>query len=250
VPDAIADKVWLKATDSDNTRVSDVLDEPISIEGALDLVRPRGGVAFKVDSSQSIRWKTQGSIPKVDIQYSDDGFMRRIFSAAEDYDNVGAFEWKVPDFISRRVDLRVVDSNNDQIFTMTEKPFKIEGYLEFASLIQDETWIVGESKLIDWISTGSIQDVRLEYSQDDFQDDVHVIYDSVPNQQGVKWTIPEHLGGAVRLRVQDMNDPAVAAVTAGHAEVLGDLDFIAPSVGERVAVGQPVKIQSSLSNRQ
>ncbi|MBN2391400.1 MAG: hypothetical protein JXR84_11785 [Anaerolineae bacterium] len=70
----------------------------------------------------------------------------------------------------------------------------------------DENWHVGTVHNITWSSTGSIGNVRLEYSKDGLTSDVHTIVASTSNDSSYSWTIPNDPSTTVRVRVSDAYD--------------------------------------------
>ena len=76
-----------------------------------------------------------------------------------------------------------------------------------------ENWHVGTVQNITWSSTGSIANVRLEYSKDEFVSDVHTIAASTPNDGSYSWPVPSDPSITVRVRVSDASDSSINDVS-------------------------------------
>ena len=76
-----------------------------------------------------------------------------------------------------------------------------------------ENWHVGTVQNITWSSTGSIANVRLEYSKDEFVSDVHTIVASTPNDGSYSWTVSNDPSITVRVRVSDASDSSINDVS-------------------------------------
>ena len=72
-----------------------------------------------------------------------------------------------------------------------------------------ENWHVGTVHDVTWTSTGSIANVRLEYSKDGFISDTHTIADSTPNDGSYSWPVPNDPSTTVRVRVSDASNPSI-----------------------------------------
>ncbi len=71
-----------------------------------------------------------------------------------------------------------------------------------------ESWHMGDVHNVTWSSTGSIVNVRLEYSKDGFSSDLHTIVSSTPNDGSYAWSVPNDPSVTVRVRVSDASNPS------------------------------------------
>ncbi|MBN1383524.1 MAG: SBBP repeat-containing protein [Elusimicrobia bacterium] len=106
---------------------------------------------------------------------------------------------------------------NDRIFW--------DGIDSIASIVQPdggETFTVGDSTEIIWNTSGSIKNVVLEYSNDDFTSNVyHIATISTSSVFGTyTWTIPDVSSETVKVRVSAANKPDIYAVSGGTFTVL------------------------------
>ena len=92
--------------------------------------------------------------------------------------------------------------------------------------------MVGEEEAIRWRSTGTIPQVSLEYSLDGFQEDVRVIQKAVRTMgkavESYIWKIPDEISDRVWIRVTDVRDASVQAVTERPFKIKGRFDVAFP----------------------
>jgi len=237
VPDHISDKVWLRISDTSNFEVHSVLEHPITIQGELQLIRPLGHKLLKVGQTETIEWQTSGTLPTVRVEYSNDKFVRNINVIEAEVTNTGRYDWVVPDFIFDKVELRVVDARDATVSSGSAVPFEIQGALELLSLAENRVLKVGQDHEFEWKSVGSVQQVRLEYSSDEFRSDIHVIHAAVPNRGAVLWSVPDIAGKNIRVRVFDVNHPEAVSYSKGLAHIQGDFQWLYPHGNEVWTVG-------------
>src|SRR2546427_11400638 len=96
----------------------------------------------------------------------------------------GSYAWTVPDAISATVRVRITNVDDATVTSSSGSNFKIQGALTLTALNGGETWIVGESRNITWTRTGSIANVKLEYSTDGGATYPNVIAASTPAAAG------------------------------------------------------------------
>ncbi len=243
VPDAIQREVWLRVRNAEDPSIFSDVSTPIQIQGTLNLLEPIGPVVLKVGNQATIRWNSTGTIPQIRLEYSEDGFQRSRQVIAESIPNQGSYSWTIPDFIRSKVDMRVLSATDASLESRSAEPFKIEGALNLLTLKEDDIWKVGDRKLFEWITTGTIPQVRVEYSADEFRQDSHILYEGIANQNSVQWVIPDDLSGLVRFRISDVRDPKVVSYSKGAAKIFGIISMVTPRGGESLLVGQEMAIQ-------
>ena len=92
---------------------------------------------------------------------------------------------------------------------------------------------MGQSQNITWTRTGSIANVKLEYSTNSGLAYPNVIIASTPAAAGTYgWTIPDAIGSQLRVRVTDVSDATVNDASDANFTVKGSLTMTAPNGGE------------------
>src|SRR2546425_11564792 len=93
---------------------------------------------------------------------------------------------------------------------------------------------------ITWTKTGSIANVRLDYSANGTFSDAVVIVASTPAAAGsYAWTIPDALSTTVKVRVTDVSDSTVADASDAAFTILAGFTLSSPNGGGGWTVGPP-----------
>src|SRR2546425_339897 len=236
IPDALSTTVKVRVTDASDSTVTDASDAAFTILAGFTLSSPNGGEVWTVGSSQNITWTTGGSVPNVKLAYSTDGGSTHPILITASAPNTGTFAWTVPDDISSTVKVRVTNVNDATVFAVSAATFKIQGALTVTSPNGGEKWTVGSSRAITWTKTGSIANVKLEYSKDNCAT-ATVIAASTPNTGSYTWTVPNDVSGTVKVRVADAGDATVNDVSDANFKILAAFTVSAPNGGEIWTVG-------------
>jgi hypothetical protein len=130
--------------------------------------------------------------------------------------------------------------------TPTPAPTTEPGSLTLTSPNGGESWHVGTVHDVTWSSTGSIANVRLEYSKDGFVSDVHGIVASTPNDGTYSWTVPNDSSTTVRVRVSDASNSSINDTSDAGWAICNNLPYSpsnpSPSDG---ATNQPITVTLS-----
>src|SRR5207245_2918 len=159
---------------------------------------------------RTIGWSAVGNLPAVRLEYAKAPYVTftQISAAAPAGPTGGSFTWTIPNDISSTYDIkvRVSDPNDPEANDLSDAAFKIEGALAVTSPNGGEKWNVGSVQPITWTNTGTVANVKLEYSKDNFAT-ATVISASAPNTGSYTWTIPDAISTTVKVRVTDVADP-------------------------------------------
>ena len=240
IPDAISNTVRVKVSDASDSTVYDTSDSDFVIKGALTLNAPNGGQILYVGDAYSITWTRTGSIPTVKLEYSTNSGSSYDYLIVSSTDaSTGAYTWTVPDAIGNQLRVKVTDTSNSTVFDTSDTDFTIKGKLKLNSPNGGETWIVGDAQEITWTPTGTINNVKLEYSTDGGNTYSYTIADSTPGMVGsYTWTIPDAIDNDLKVRVSDANDPSVNDESDAVFEIKGSLKVLTPNGGEQWGVGE------------
>src|SRR5207247_2352393 len=236
VPDALSTTVKVRITDTGDTTVTDASDATFTILAGFTLSSPNGGEIWTVGSSQSIAWTTGGTVPNVKLEYSTDGGSTYPNVIIASTPNTGSFSWTVPDDISATVRVRVTDVNDSTVFDGSDADFKIRGALTVTAPNGGEQWTVASSRTITWTATGTIANVKLEYSKDNFAT-ATVIAASTSNTGSYTWTVPNDISATVKVRVADASDSTVNDVSDANFKIMAAFAVSSPNGGEIWTVG-------------
>ncbi len=248
LPDSIGSTRRVKVTDATDSTVSDTSDADFSIIGGFQMTSPNGGEVWTVASGHSVTWNTDGTVANVKLEYSTNGFSDELATTqiVASTTNSGTYSWTIPDAISSTVKIRVSDASNSVAYDLSNGNFKIRGALLVNAPNGGEAWFIGNSQNIQWTRTGSIANVKLEYSSNGFADEnqTDVIIASTPadpapaDNIGIySWTIPDTPGTANKVRVTDASDATVLDTSNANFSIKGQLVMTSPNGGEVWTVG-------------
>ena len=214
-----------------------------TVPDTITVTSPNGGENWQQGTSHSITWNSTGSIANVKIEYSinnGSGWTTETASTADD----GTYAWTVPAAPSTTCLVRVSDAANAATNDVSNATFTISTVVTptvtVASPNGGENWTVGNSQNITWTSTGTIANVRIEYSTNSGSAWNDVIA-STANDGSHAWTIPNAPSTTCLVRVSDAvtaatNDVSNATFTISTA-VTPTVTVTSPNGGENWTVG-------------
>jgi len=229
IPDAIGDNVKVRASDvaAPSTRF-DVSDSAFKIRGRITVGAPNNGEVWPVGSSQLISWTKDGTFGNVDLLYSTNGGSTFPNTIATNVTGT-TYTWNpIPDQIGNTVRVRIrantaayqTDTSDD-----SDANFSIKASFSLTAPNGGESYQAGSSQLIVWNKTGTVGDVKLEYSADGGSTYPNVIIASTPGSTDpptgadngqYSWTAPSTSGTrppAVAPRTTAPSATAAAAPT-------------------------------------
>lgn len=99
-----------------------------------------------------------------------------------------------------------------------------------------ENWEVGTSHNITWTTTGSVPNVKLEYSTNGGVTFPHIIA-TASNIGSYAWTIPDSIANGVRVRVSDSDVPSAFDVSDADFGIRGAFTLTRPNGGDSFQAG-------------
>jgi len=181
----------------------------------LTLTSPNGGESLVMGNNHNITWNSTGSLGNVKLEYSiDDGGNWTTIIASTPND--GSQSWTVPDAVSTQCLVRLSDAADGDPSDVSNTVFAIitplPATVTLTSPIGGESLVVGRGHNITWSSTGSLGNVKLEYSIDN-GGSWTTISSSTSNDGSHTWTIPNAPSSHALVRISDAadNDPQDAS---------------------------------------
>ncbi len=242
VPASLNGALTVRVVDARDPFTEAVHASASSVIPGFHLQAPNGGEEWKIGTEQQIIWETTGESSQVRLEYSKDGFKSDIHEIIAAASNLGSFTWTVPDDASQNVWIRVSDSNNSTAQSSSNASFRIYGGFEIQIPKGGEKFEVGSQATFVWDTLGTLPNVRLEYSHDDFAKDSRLIEASAPNEGRYTWTVPDDIGDGYRLRISDTRDPKTEAYSKEPFAVMGNFHLIYPVGGEDLIAGTVARI--------
>jgi hypothetical protein len=208
VPNTPSTSCLVKVTDTVGP-TSDTSDAVFTIEAlrTLAVTSPNGGENWEGTTSHNITWSSTGSIANVKLEYStNNGSSWNTITASTA--NSGTYNWTVPNTPSTSCLVKISDTagpaadTSDGIFTIAA-----QRTLTLTSPNGGENWEAGTSQNITWTSTGSIANVKLEYSTNNGSS-WNTITASSANSGSYNWTVPNTPSTTCLVKVSDTAGPA------------------------------------------
>ncbi|HTL47646.1 MAG TPA: hypothetical protein VL688_06230 [Verrucomicrobiae bacterium] len=238
----------IRVSDPDDATVSDTSSNAFKVLPLLQVTAPAGGESWKVSDTHNITWNFKGTnVATVKIDYSKDGGVTYNDVIAASTANDGDFAWLIPDSITAAPSVKVRISSLPEadlfaVRAVSNGLFKIIGGLLLSSPTGTDKWGVGTAHDIKWTRTGSVANVRLDYSTDNGTT-WNQIAGSVPGGQGdtgYTWTVPNAAGivsTTVKARVSDVTDASVFNVSPTFS-ITPSFIITAPALGQNVPVNK------------
>ncbi len=168
----------------------------------LTVGAPNGGENWAGGSTENIQWSTTGSVGNVKIEYSsDNGGSWTTVAASESND--GSYSWAVPNISSSQCLVRVGEADgapidtSDAVFTISAAAAPS---ITVTSPNGGENWTGGSTQNIQWSTTGSVGNVKIEYSSDNGGSWTTVAA-SESNDGDYSWTVPNISSSQCLVRV-------------------------------------------------
>jgi hypothetical protein len=205
---------------------------------AIVIRSPAGGSSYNVGGTVHIQWGTIGNIPEVNISLSIDGGANWTVIDSN-VTNTGFYFWTLPYTPSDNCLVRVVNSAGGTIgqsiwpFSITDDGVDrvfVTSPNGGESLVADTTYD------ITWLTTGSVTNVKIEYSTDNGSNWTEIIASTPAVDGSFSWTVPNETSIQCLVRISDTADSntsdtsdAVFSIFAGTSTIT----VISPNGGEK-----------------
>jgi hypothetical protein len=181
---------------------------------SLNINTPNSASSWEIGSTHSINWTLTGIMPRVKIElYKEDLFVSLITGNVR---SDREFSWKIPSGLeeSTKYQIKISDRYNPTIFNFSDYfEIFIPRSLTITSPSSTSSWETGTTHSVNWASTGSITNVKIElYKEGVFFMDIIA---STPNDGSYSWTIPTGLtdSNLYQINIADVTNPATNDVS-------------------------------------
>ncbi len=172
---------------------------------SITVTAPNGGENWTVGTSRNITWTSTGTISNVKIEYSTNSGTNWTTVVAS-VSNSGSYAWTVPNTPATTCWVRVSDAAASATNDVSNANFTISSAVTNSITVTapngGENWTVGTSRNITWTSTGTISNVKIEYSTNSGTNWTTVVA-SVSNSGSYAWTVPNTPATTCWVRVSD-----------------------------------------------
>src|SRR5207253_2431650 len=115
--------------------------------------------------------------------------------------------------------------------------FTVKGSLALTAPVGGEGWTVGSSRNITWTRQGSIANVKIEYSKDNFVTPILITASTPAANLSYAWTVPDDISSTVKVRITNLDDATVTSTSPANFNIKGSLTITAPNAGESWSIG-------------
>ncbi|MFA4991832.1 MAG: hypothetical protein WC569_04545, partial [Candidatus Omnitrophota bacterium] len=250
VPNACSPTVKVKVFQISNPDyVKAVSSTDNAIIGSIVMIHPMNGDIMVVGNPYPIEWSFEGEISGFDIEYHDGTSWGPITtSSLAAGTSPQTYNWpSVDDNIGNTIKVRVKDKDNPNVNGESTADNIIKGSIDLTYPDGNNTLEVGQPWNIAWTKTGSIGDVKIEYSKDDFDQDLHTIAASYPSGDSpYTEAIPNDITNTniVKVRLTSIGGIPVTDQSSNASKIVGKLTNINPNGGVVWKVGETDKIIS------
>jgi hypothetical protein len=249
IPDNASNQCLVRVSDAADGDPVDVSDAVFAILAlpppTLTLTSPNGGESWMVGAVQNITWNSTGTLPNVKLEFSVDNGANWTTIVASTA-NGGSESWTIPDNVSTQCLVRASDAADGDPVDVSDAVFAIIAppppTLTLISPNGGESWTVGSTQAITWNSTGTLQNVKLEFSIDNGVNWTTIVA-STANDGNEAWTIPNNASNTCLVRVSDAADgdpvdvsDAVFAIIAPLLPTITGFTPISGPVGTEVTI--------------
>ncbi|MCP5045949.1 MAG: hypothetical protein GY940_02185 [bacterium] len=165
---------------------------------------PNGGESLTVGAAHTVKWTSTGTVGNVKIEYSTNngGSWSTVVSSTS---NDGSYSWTVPNAVSSQCLVRIKEASDgspsdtsNQVFSIVAAP--ISDTVTVTSPNGGETLTVGDSHTITWSSSGTVGNVKIEYSVNNGSS-WSTVTSSTSNDGSYSWTVPNAVSTQCLVRV-------------------------------------------------
>ncbi|MFX1507975.1 MAG: S8 family serine peptidase, partial [Promethearchaeota archaeon] len=182
-------------------RINGTFRTPLS----LNIITPDNTSSWETGTTHSISWNSTGLLPRVKIELYKEGlFVRNIVN--EYTYNDGEYVWTIPSNLeeSSLYQIKISDIYNPVIIDFSDYfEIFIPRSLTITSPSRKSSWETGTTHSVDWTSTGSIVNVKIElYKEGVFELEIVA---STPNNGSYSWIVPTQLMDSTSYQIKISN---------------------------------------------
>lgn len=244
IPSAISNTCRVRVSDASNFLTKDISDANFAIVAPeFRITAPNGNENWYAGTTRTISWiDNQGIIPQIKIELSIDGGTTWSIIHSNTNNN-GSYRWTIPNSPSDFCRIKISDAADGDPVDLSDANFSIlSPKLTITSPNGGESWDSGASKNITWTTTGSVDNVKIEFSADGgvlWQ----TLVANLSNTGSFAWTVPDTNSNLCLIKVSDASDPT-RFDTSNNAFTISN-PFIAvtfPNGGETLLLGSSQNI--------
>ncbi len=203
---------------SDASRDTSSIQYSLSVQNnspTLALISPVGGENWYSGFTKNITWSSV-SVDNVKLEYStDNGSSWNVISASTPA-SAGSFAWTIPAVSSAQCLVKISDVAGNAIAAVSLAAFTIAPAPDIVITAPDggETWVVGSTQNITWVSKNTVANVVLDYTTDGGSSWNNIVSSISGYAATYAWTVPNTISANCKVRVSDAANSATYSVSA------------------------------------
>jgi hypothetical protein len=177
----------------------------IEIEPSIALTFPVGNEVLYIDSMYTIRWTTIGRVGDVRIS--------SWYTITNQTENDGLYEWLIPDVTPGAYIMRISEAADGVPSFVSDSIF-----IEYAPKITvshpngGEILYIGMVYKVQWVNTGSVGDIRIDYSTDNGTEWKTVV-SRITNTASYNWKIPDDESEQCLIKVSEASNGDIVDIS-------------------------------------
>ncbi len=189
IPNTPSENCYVKISNYDNTNVYTTSERFAIPLQNIEVLSPKSTDMFISGRKYYITWKNDGTVSNVDIQYSKDNGATWTYIVTGASNN-GYYEWTVPTENYTECIVRILDSNNNNVFGISDRFIILPQEITITSPSVFDTLIAGRKYYITWRTTGIFSTCDIFYSTD-LGSQWRSIASGVSNSGHYEWSVPD-----------------------------------------------------------
>jgi hypothetical protein len=212
VPNVNSSQCLVKVSEASDGSPSDTSNAVFSVANAVSptitVTSPNGGESLTAGSVQGITWTGTGTVGNVKIQYSaNNGSTWSTITSSTAND--GSHDWTVPHVNSSQCLVKVSEASDGSPSDTSNAVFSIAipvtPTITVTSPNGGENLEAGSSHTITWTGTGTVGNVKIEYSTNNGSS-WSTIKSPTPNDGSYTWKIPAGDSSECKVRISEAAD--------------------------------------------
>jgi subtilisin family serine protease len=186
---------------------------------SITVTSPNGGESWTVGSTHAITWTITGTVGNVKIEYTSDNgsnWSTVVSSTAND----GAYSWTVPNTPSIKCKVRIKEASDGTPSDTSNSTFSIvtagpgSPGITVTSPNGGENWQAGSTHTIKWTSTGTVGNVKIEFSSNNGSSWSTVV-SAAANDGSYSWKVPDTASSSCRIKISEASDGSPSDTSNG-----------------------------------
>ena len=242
IPNISSNQALVKLSDVSSSAIADTSSSTFTIS-LLRLTSPNGGEDLQIGKNWDITWVNSSDISQVMLEYSTDGTNWKSITTQPVSASLQKYTWNVSGISCSATNyIRIYDFAYNTITDVNDANFNVKK-LEITSPAGGENWQISSKQTIEW-SYCNVDSVVLEYSLNNGN-----VWNGIDTVDASKlkytWTLPADTSTIALVRVEDLKDPTINAVSNNFNIFTPSLSLISPNGGENFQAGKKIKIKWS-----